>query len=83
MDELTELRFQVSEMVTNLDARIQKHEVSLFVLRGALAVLLSPDNPEAVEKSLEEIESRFAKAEVQLQYTRDFLQLIRNLQGRA
>lgn len=83
MDELTELRIQIAEGITLLDAKIRRQEVSLFVLRGALASLLNPDNPKAAENGLEEIEFRFAKAEEQLQDTHELLCLIRNLQQSA
>jgi len=80
MDELTEIRFQIAEGITNLDAKIRRQEVSLFVLRGVLASLLRPNDPEAAEKGLEEIERGFEKVEVQLRDTRELLRLIRNLQ---
>jgi hypothetical protein len=81
MDELTDIRFQIAEGITNLDAKIRRQDIALFVLRGALAILLRPDNPEAAERRLEEIEFQFVKAEVQLQDTHELLRLIRNLQS--
>ena len=82
MDELTELRFQIAEGITNLDAKVRRVEISLFVLRGALANLLNPSNPTTAEKGLEQIELQFAKAEVQLQDTGELLGQIRKSQER-
>ena len=80
MDELTELRCQIAEGITNLDAKIRLQEISLFVLRGALASLLNPANPTAAEKGPEEIERGLARAEVQLRDTCELLARVRKLQ---
>jgi hypothetical protein len=83
MDELTEIRLQIAQGITNLDARIRRQEVSIYVLRNTVVALLNPQDPESAARGLEKIETGFQKAEAQLQDNRELLEQIRKLQRQA
>lgn len=83
MDELTELRLQIAEGVTKLTARLNRLDVSVFVLRGAISSLMKPEKPEVAEQTLEKIEQAFAQVEVHLRDNRELLQQIRKIRESA
>jgi hypothetical protein len=83
MEELTEIRLQIAQGITNLDAKIRRQEVSIYVLRKTVAALLNPQDPESAAQGLEKIETGFQRAEAQLQDNRELLEQIRKLQKRA
>lgn len=82
-DEKTDNGLLIAEALTSIRADLRRQNVSLYVLRNAVASLLNPSDPKSAEKRLEEIEAQFASHESRLQDTRELLALIRKVKGKA